>query len=322
MSSGPSPADYDLSAEQARLIFDEQIKPQLQGVAREQPAVVFIAGQPGSGKTSAQSAFLAQLGQDDVVALDGDDLMTYHPEHHALAVADDLTPQKLLGADMDRWWYMAVDYIRANRFDVVISAPLAGADWAGERMREFRAAGYRVEVAFVAVHEARSLLGIVDRYQSQRDNHGTGRWVSPEAHDRAYAGTLVTAQLVEAQALADAVYVLARGGQVLYRNQLVDGQWQQPARIREAIEDERARPWTPAEQDQFLARAAVQAPRVTGPVKIVLADAVQRALTHLQGRDAGGSITARHPTQGRPTSWLAPSTSGQQRGSAGPGSER
>lgn len=126
--------------------------------------MVFIAGQPGSGKSIAQSAVLAQLGKSDVVPLDGDDLMTYHPRHAELARADDMTAQKLLDVDSGRWWTMAVEHIREQRLDVVISAPLARAEWAGDRMRDFRAAGYRVEVAFVAVHEAHSLLGVVDRY--------------------------------------------------------------------------------------------------------------------------------------------------------------
>jgi hypothetical protein len=116
----------------------------------------------------------------------------------------------------------------------------------------FRQAGYRVEVAIMAVPEAQSRLGILDRYDAQVQTTGHGRLTLRDNHDSAYAGVLVTAEAIERDHLADDVSVYRRGNVVLYHNELgEDGTWRDPPGLREAIERERSRPWTLKESRQF-----------------------------------------------------------------------
>jgi UDP-N-acetylglucosamine kinase len=137
------PSMYQLSEEELRSIFEEQIRPGYTGTSRDNPVVVFIAGQPGAGKTTVESQVLRHLGREDAVAVDGDELFLYHPDYDGLAAENDQTVRSLLASAADDWWMMLAEHIREQRFDVVISAPLAGADWAAARFEDFRQAGYR-----------------------------------------------------------------------------------------------------------------------------------------------------------------------------------
>ena len=87
-------------------IFAEQIRPTLTGPAREHPTAIFIAGQPGVGKTIAQATMVARLGPSNVVSLDGDDHVLAHPHYEALARADDRTamvnPSRVTPCDIGR----------------------------------------------------------------------------------------------------------------------------------------------------------------------------------------------------------------------------
>jgi len=284
------PSEYILSIEESRRIFEEQIRPSLTGVARERPTVVFVAGQPGAGKTSLQSAFLARLGNDEAVALDSDDLLAYHPRYLLFSLLADRAAATLCEHDATRWREMAVDHVRHERLDVVYCNPFGRAGWAGDRMLDFRDAGYRVEIAFVAVHEAQSLLGMVDRYESQRATNGFGRWVDPKAHDFIYSGVLRTADRADAERLADAVYVVRRGGHITYSNQLVDGEWAHPPRTRSAIETERSRAWTDPERDHFRHRWNLTASRAADDLWPLLRDIAARAPAAPSARLAEGSL--------------------------------
>ena len=198
---------------------------------------------------------------------------------------------------------MLAEHIREQRLSAVISAPLAGADWAADRFADFREAGYRVEYVFLAVHEARSSLAVLDRYQWERDQFGFGRLVPPGIHDKAYSGVLGTVDRVEAERLVDAVYVVRRGGEILYRNSVDHtGMWREPPGLRQAIEKERSRPWTDEERDHFHERAAATADRIADDLKPALADAVRRALAHLgpaTGRSSAAAAAQAFPSPTR-----------------------
>ena len=149
-------------------------------------------------------------------------------------------------ADASRWVRMAIDHAVEQRLNVVLSATLGWAEGTQQVLEQFRVGGYRVEGVLVAVHEAHSQLGILQRYQDERAAVGYGRLVPTPVHDAAYTGVLDSADRIDEQYLADAVFVYRRGGgEPLYANQLTDqGLWREPPAARTAMETERARPWT------------------------------------------------------------------------------
>ncbi|WP_161354076.1 zeta toxin family protein [Streptomyces sp. SID3343] len=241
--------DLALGEEQVGEVFRRDIRPRLDGPAREWPTVVFIGGQTAAGKTTSQQVVLRDLGLTDVVPLDGDDLLDDHPGYRDAVRADDRTAASLVGEHTSAWWTMTVEQLRAGRVDVVISAPLGRAPWSLDRFRDFHAAGYRVEVVLLAVPPAQSLLSLLERWHRDRqpERHGFGRWVAPETHDRFTGGILETADAVDASSVVDACHVARRGRGVVYSNERVG----QGRSTRDVIELERGRPWSPAERDDF-----------------------------------------------------------------------
>lgn len=80
--------------------------------ATDHPVAVFVAGQPGSGKTTVQSQVAAQLGLHDAVLLDADDFMVFHPDYYQLANQDDRNLVAVPRPRQSRWWSMAVKYVQ------------------------------------------------------------------------------------------------------------------------------------------------------------------------------------------------------------------
>ncbi|MET7423400.1 zeta toxin family protein [Dactylosporangium sp. NPDC005555] len=83
------------------------------------------------------------------------------------------------------------------RVDTVIETTMRDPGDFAEPARMFRAAGYRVEAVIMAVPEAQSRLGIVDRYQSQVEQAGHGRLTARDNHDASYRGVLEAARAID-----------------------------------------------------------------------------------------------------------------------------
>ncbi|MEU5846072.1 zeta toxin family protein [Saccharopolyspora shandongensis] len=62
MSAPDGPDPYVLAPAEVDRIFTEVALPTLTGPAREHPVAVWVGGQGGSGKTTAQGAILDALG--------------------------------------------------------------------------------------------------------------------------------------------------------------------------------------------------------------------------------------------------------------------
>ncbi|MGC9670948.1 zeta toxin family protein [Planosporangium sp. 12N6] len=296
------PQEPRLTEAEAARIFVQDIVPDLLagGQPSEQPIVVIVAGQPGAGKSRAQAALLAALGREDTVSIDADDLRPYHPRYDELARADDLTASARAHPEAARWVSMAIDYVITRHVDVVVSATLGSPDTAATMIDRFRQADYRVEVAVVAVDDVRSRLGVLSRYQSQRDQLGIGRYVPPDAQRRAYTGLLDTVDRIDREHLVDAVHVYNRNGQQLYTNQRAATGWDQTAGTRAAIEIERARGWTPDEATQVVTTANELARYLRVELRGELAAVVRDA------RDRVHAVRADSPESAAPTTSVDP----------------
>ncbi|TDO68139.1 zeta toxin [Kribbella sp. VKM Ac-2571] len=271
-------------AESAR-IFRERIVPdQLSGVPQEQPIVMFVGGQPGDGKasiTALAKAVLQRRGRPLVLSA-----LTYEPYHPDFyEPITDVPPAawRHVAADGRRWLALAEELVIRERYDAIVETELADPDAFAESAQRFKAAGYQVEVALLAVPEARSRLGILERHIRSLEKFGFGRFVEQSAHDAGYVGVLRAAELVDTGQWADRVGVLRADGELVYGNQR-DGNaaWQQPARTADAITWERDRAWTVLESRYFLESVAQVEPLgLVAPVQWIRDEAVEgvRAVT-------------------------------------------
>ncbi|MFD5557641.1 zeta toxin family protein [Streptomyces sp. NPDC127068] len=235
-------------------LLAEVIVPKLTAgaVAQQRPVVVFVAGQAGSGKTLVMDLVHAALEQrGGAVRVDRDGYKALHPRYPAFLAEDVRTAGVRVRPETYRWQAEVEAHARGRRFDVVAEEALADpAGWL-DTLAVYRAAGYRVEVVALAVPEAVSQLGVLDRYLRLAEE-GRARYVGWDNHDACAAALPTALADIEAEHLADRVLVVRRAGEILYANDLdPEGLWRQPSGAREALLGERLRPWDAAQTGAF-----------------------------------------------------------------------
>jgi len=252
----PRAADYLLPPEVGRRTFVQRIVPDLlaRPASQDRPVVVFLVGQHGAGKTRVAAMTAERLGGSGGFAdLDSDLYKPYHPRYDELLRGDDKLMAAYLGPDSWAWLAQAHDYVRARKINVL--KPETGQDHrtAARHMRAYREAGYRVEAMILAVPAAMSNQGFIARYHEQVTDRGHGRLPVQANADRAYAGILDLADLIDTGRLADETAVFRRGEAVPQNHNTLSqaGQWTSRPALRAATEAERSRAWTAAETSDF-----------------------------------------------------------------------
>ncbi|MER7827006.1 zeta toxin family protein [Streptomyces sp. NPDC096097] len=238
---------------ESRWLLEQEIVPTFTAGATRQPlpVVVFVAGQPGAGKTRTADLVQAALEQrGGAVRICSDLYKPVHPQYAEHLAADVRTAGVKVRPGTHRWQADLEDHVRAHAFDAVVESALADPAEFRTSATAYRQAGHRIEVVGVATAEAWSQLGIVDRFLSEAVTGG-GRYVSWENHDTCARQMLVTLTVIEAEQLAERITVLRRDGTVLYDNELVDGRWRRRPAADQAVAYERSRPWSAQETAVF-----------------------------------------------------------------------
>jgi UDP-N-acetylglucosamine kinase len=232
-------------------IFREEIVPEtLVGTPQDRPVVVFVAGQTGAGKTAVTK--LVDNALPGAVNLNLDTYKPYHSKYDELLVADETTVGAYTSIDGHKWMEKAEAYAIESRFNVLMESAMRDPRDFEEPAARFKAAGYRVEVAVLAVHESDSRLGALDRYVRQVNSLGRGRLIDEQIHDACYRGVLRSTDAIDTDRLADSVFVLRRDAHVVYRNHLdPEGQWVRQPDTAQAVATERDRPRTAEETHRF-----------------------------------------------------------------------
>jgi len=258
--TGAAVASPDLSAEEHQHVLATRILPAaLHGaVAQERPVAVWVAGQPGSGKTGLAEQVHTALGRRGGAVLVGSDLFKrHHPGYGAFLEDDDLTAGERVRAVVRAWQEQVEELARASRLDVVVETALAEVDPVRAAARAYRAAGYRLELVVLAVAEPVSQLAVAGRYLRQAAAAGgRGRFVGWGNHDRCAAALPAVVRVIEDDLLADRVTVVDRTKAVLYVNELATGSWMRRPGAASAVRAERSRPWTAVETARFRAEQA------------------------------------------------------------------
>ena len=158
---------------------------------QKRPTLVFIGGQPGSGKSRTVSAREASLGA--AVVVDSDELRKLHPRIRDIAAADPLRMDVLSNGPVPAWTRTFIDAARERRRNVIIENTFARPDAMIAEAGRFRDSGYRVVADAIITAPAASRLGIVDRYRRAAEAGEIARWTTENAHTTAVdniAGTI------------------------------------------------------------------------------------------------------------------------------------
>ncbi|MGN5392510.1 zeta toxin family protein [Streptomyces sp. JL7001] len=229
---------------------------------QEQPVVVFIAGQPGAGKTKAADLVQAALARrGGAVRVCRDLYKSAHRQYATLLATDVRTAGVKIRPDTSHWQASLEEHVRDGRFDAVIESALADPGEFRTSASAYRRSGHRIEIVVVATAEAWSQLGVLDRYLTDAAAGAGGRYVSWENHDLCAKNLPATLAVIEAEQLADRITVVRRDGTVLYTNELVAGAWRRRPAADKAVVRGRSRPWSAQETATFhreLTRAEVR----------------------------------------------------------------
>lgn len=215
----------ELSQEQLRTIFERSIQPEIEALRlrREasEPTLVLVGAQPGAGKTRTVARALKD--HSGSVSVVGDDLRAFHPDFVDVMRDDPLRMPEVTAQAAGAWARMSSDYLRERQASVVFETTFRQPDAVVATAKEFRDAGYRVEVRALAVPEAVSRLGVLSRYAEQVRDQGAGRWTPQMFHDVAAEQMPKSLQRVITEGHVDRVLVVDRAGQTLHSAELEAG---------------------------------------------------------------------------------------------------
>ena len=185
----------------------------LNELASEIPTIVFVAGQPGSGKTTLANFKEGEYDErkEAVVKVGSDKIATFHRDYDELV--------KLLP---DECYKITRQFVRVaepiiyksltdNKLNIIreISLNKGESDYA--KMREFRDSGYQVEINVIAVDKYESFLSCIERGIKLLEIGGEPRPVARANHDRMYEPVIQELIEIGKRGLSTRTNVYVRG---------------------------------------------------------------------------------------------------------------
>ncbi|KEY67235.1 hypothetical protein S7711_11069 [Stachybotrys chartarum IBT 7711] len=260
----PPPPDlsaYQLSSEESSRIFEAHILPaDLDGIPPSpsaQPLAILAVGQTGAGKTCLCQGILDALvrAARRPAHFIADTYKTHHPAYATLMADTPNLASPATGFDARRWLSMAATEAARRRLDVLLESACRHPDDFTVLLRIFHDAGYRVEVAVLAVPEGLSRLGILTRYHEnlpEGQSRGLPLRLTPvKVHNDSYHGLLQAAAFLDSSDLAHQVIVVRRDNLVsfAYERGAQRRRLEGSTGIADAVKLERNRPLTPREAE-------------------------------------------------------------------------
>lgn len=254
---------YQLPPEENRRIFASSIVPeQLTGPTPQDPATaVFLIGQPGAGKTRVSQLVAEQLeARGGFADIDSDLYKPYHPQYAQLMAENDRLMTLYTGPDGRAWMRMAQQFVRGEdplsagqKLNALVQEIAMDPEYLAGTMRQYRAVGTRVEAIILGVSQALSEQGILNRYYEQVRDRGQGRLTVPEKAAASYTGIADSCEVIVREGLVDYAAIYRRGESTPRYAADAAQLAREPLALRQALEEERNRPWRPQESQDFLA---------------------------------------------------------------------
>lgn len=182
-------------------------------LASETPTIIFVAGQPGSGKTTLSKYIEAQYDERDeaVVEVGSDKIATFHRDYEDLVklLPDEcykITRQFVRVAEPQIYKTM-----RDNKLNIIREISLNKGEADYEKMKEFRDSGYQVEIHVIAVDKYESFLSCIERDIKLLEIGYDPRPVARANHDRMYEPLIQELIEIGRRGLSTKINVYVRG---------------------------------------------------------------------------------------------------------------
>ncbi|MFF8513462.1 zeta toxin family protein [Streptomyces sp. NPDC015492] len=194
------------------------------------------------------------------VDVDSDLYRPYHPLYARLMAEDDRLMTLYTGPDGRAWMRQAQQFVRGEdplsggqKLNALVQEIAMDPQFLAETMQKYRDVGTRIDTFVLAVSQALSEQGILNRYHEQVRDRGQGRLTVPEKAQASYTGIADSCEVIVREGLADFAAVYRRGESTPRFAADAAELARDPLALRQAVEEERNRPWTPAESQDFLA---------------------------------------------------------------------
>jgi predicted ABC-type ATPase len=218
----------------------------------DQPILIALGGQLGSGKTALLTASHTELEKNGpAIRVVGDDLRSYHPGFVAHQNADPMTASHFTQADAGIWSQKLLAAATERGVHVVFETTMRTPDNVEKVMTAGRSAGYRIEARVLAVSPRISWQRCHYRFEEMHHAGAAARIPPRAVHDAAVAGLAESLERIERRRLADRVVIQRPDGETVYDNALSNRQWLAVAAARQVIEETRSRPLSREEIDGF-----------------------------------------------------------------------
>lgn len=296
-----------LPREQADRIFQQRIVPMLLAGAepQDEPVLVVLTAQAGAGKSVLARDIRASFPAGaKPVMVDVDSFRPFYPDYVALHQTHGWRADDLVQEQARAWFDDALGYLAGRRANVIAEQGLRNREVIEGLMSRFaspRAGPYRIELAVLDTPAAISRLGILERYQQGVERFGLGRHVREEQHDARFAHVPVATRWLESDARLNAVAVYERGNaEPVFRNERdPHGNWRNPQRGWEVLEQRRGQPWSVVRSRTLLTLEASLRARMAPEWRHALTDAGIAALPFLDPAASQPRHTAPAVTFGR-----------------------
>ncbi|MBM3209787.1 hypothetical protein FJZ39_00355 [Candidatus Saccharibacteria bacterium] len=151
-----------------------------------QPQLIYIAGQPGSGKSTREQHYTDALNAHEphtAISINCDDMRQYHPLFLQLQHDDDITAAIKINPDNARFTSRLIQRSYETGCHVVLEGTFRDTNSVENTAEKYRKHNYAVRAQVLAVHPLISRVGVLGRYLKERKIYGVGRYTLPSAHD-------------------------------------------------------------------------------------------------------------------------------------------
>ncbi|MDR1038594.1 MAG: zeta toxin family protein [Deltaproteobacteria bacterium] len=213
------------------------------GVASKHPVAIIVGAQPGAGKTNLIK-FLRQRLRERHIVINGDDYRRMHPLFYSLSFEDDKKIAEYTDPSVRDWTSRLLSLAIDKSFNIILEITLRQHEPILATVERLSSRNYQIGLGVLAVKYEFSTLGIHERYETQKEALGYGRWTTQEAHDASYNNMPQTISFLENSRFLSAISVYDRNCSKIYGNHCDScGNWtNQRISAYQAINDFRNRP--------------------------------------------------------------------------------
>lgn len=180
-----------------------------------QPMTFILGGQPGAGKTGLQD-IMKEKCSNNLVVLNGDEFRELHPDFDRLQEKYGKNSVDYTGKFSGKMTEALIAKLKAERYNVLVEGRLRTAEVPLNTCKEFKAAGYNVTLAVIAVKPQISYLSTIIRYEKMIAAGKTPRATAKSAHDFVVAQIPDNINKIYNSNLFDNIVIYNREGKCLY----------------------------------------------------------------------------------------------------------